>query len=321
MADTRTSLPRLSLNSKDVGKEKCDAGRYGSSGRGLVVEVDVTGRRRVFWESRKMGVPIGSDSREVAWRCVSDTSKSLKWVPKDMATKTGLGFETSPVLIDSIKGPFFPVSSGPCVSEVDVGPSHGVGGSAQAQARLYELSGASARCVMPLMEADAPVLVGVSSGEPTTSSGEADDHSSAGASTDEFAAASSEAEESSSADLCSDEVAGKADGPPDVGISSGEPAAPQDESVDRLTTDTNSSESERSFSRTAGECALYDLNLSLSRTGFVVLGDKEGIEGGLDSCLPTDAIVSEQPRLAELPMKALCAVPGMSNYMEEDFNL
>ena len=49
LADTRISLPRLSLNSKNVGKEKkCDAGRYGWSRRGLVVEVDVTGRRWVF---------------------------------------------------------------------------------------------------------------------------------------------------------------------------------------------------------------------------------------------------------------------------------
>ena len=84
VADTRTSFPRFSLNSKNVGKgKKCDAGRYGWSGRGLVVEVDVTGRRRVFWESRKGGVSKGrSDSREVAWECVSDSSKSLKWVPK-----------------------------------------------------------------------------------------------------------------------------------------------------------------------------------------------------------------------------------------------
>ena len=68
LADSRTSLPRLRLNSNNVGKEKkCDAGSYDWSGRGLIVEVDVTGRRRVFWESRKGGVPIGSDSREVAW--------------------------------------------------------------------------------------------------------------------------------------------------------------------------------------------------------------------------------------------------------------
>ena len=322
LADTRISLPRLSLNSKNVGKEKkCDAGRYGWSGRGLVVEVDVTGRRRVFWESRKGGVSKGSDSREDAWGCVSDTSKSLKWVPKGIATETGLGFGTSPVMIDPLKCPFFPVSSGPCLSEVGEGPSHGKGGSAQAQARLFEMIGASARCAMPLVEADALVLVGVSSGEPTATSGEADDHSGAGASSDELAVASGEAEGSSSANLSSDKVAGKADGPPDVGISSDELAAPQVESDDRLSTDTSSGESERLFSRPSGECALYDLNLSLSRTGFVALGDKEGNEGGLDSCLPTDAFVFEQPRLAELPMKALCAVPGVSNYMEEDFNL
>ena len=35
--------------------------------------------------------------------------------------------------------------------------------------------------------------------------------------------------------------------------------------------------------------------------------------------MPTDAFEFEQPRLAELPMKALCAVPGVSNYVEEDF--
>ena len=89
LVDTRMSLPRLSLNSKNVGKEKeCEAGRYGWSGRGLVVEIDVTGRRRVFWESRKGEVSKGRDSREVAWGGVSDTSKSLKWVPKGNASKT-----------------------------------------------------------------------------------------------------------------------------------------------------------------------------------------------------------------------------------------
>ena len=221
LADSRTSLPRLSLNSKNVGKEKkCVAGSYGWSGRGLVVEVDVTGRRRVFWESRKGGVPKGRDSRVTAGRSVSDTSKPFKWVPKSMATETGLGFGTSPGF-DSFKGPFFPVSSGPCASEVDVGPSQGVGGSAQAQARLFELSGASARCGLPLMEADAPALVGVCSGEPMKSSEVADDLSGAGASTDEIAVASGEAEGFSSADLCSDEAAGKSDGLPDVGNSSG----------------------------------------------------------------------------------------------------
>ena len=174
---------------------------------------------------------------------------------------------------------------------------------------------------MSLVEADAPVLVGISSGEPTTTSGEADDHFGTSTFSDELVAASGEVDGSSSADLSSDEFAGKADGPPDVGISSDELAAPQVELDDRLSTETSSGESDRVFSRPSGECALYDLNLSLSRTGIVALGDNEGNEGGLDSCLPTDAFVSEQPRLAKLPMKALCVVPGVSNYMEEDFNL
>ena len=67
VADTRTIFPRFNLNSKNVGKgKKCDAERYGWLGRSLVVEADVTGRRRVFWESRKGGVSKGrSDSWEV----------------------------------------------------------------------------------------------------------------------------------------------------------------------------------------------------------------------------------------------------------------
>ena len=67
VADTRTSIPRISLNSKNVGKgKKCDAGSYGWSRRSLVMKVDGTGRRRVFWESKKGGVSKGrSDSWEV----------------------------------------------------------------------------------------------------------------------------------------------------------------------------------------------------------------------------------------------------------------
>ena len=227
LADTRMSLPRLSLNSKNVGKEKeCEAGRYGWSGRGLVMEIDVTRRRRVIWESRKGGVSKGSDSREVAWGGVSDTSKSLKWVPKGNASKTGLGFGTSPVMIDPFLSPFVPVSSGPCLPEVGEGLSHGKGGSAQTQESFFVKFGASAQCAVSLVEADAPVRVGVSSGEPTSTSGEADGHSGAGAFSGELAAASGEAFGSSSADLNSDEFAGKAGGLSDVGISSDELAAP-----------------------------------------------------------------------------------------------
>ena len=53
----------------------------------------------------------------------------------------------------------------------------------------------------------------------------------------------------------------------------------------------------------------------------MVLGDQEGDEGGLDSLMPIAALESEQPRLAELPTKALCAVPGASVLVEEEWNV
>ena len=50
LADNRISFPSISLNLKDYEKgKKSDARRSCWSGRGLVVEVDVIGRRRVFW--------------------------------------------------------------------------------------------------------------------------------------------------------------------------------------------------------------------------------------------------------------------------------
>ena len=135
VADTRTSFPRISLNSKNVGKgKKGDAGSYGWSGRSLVVEVDGTGRRRVFWESRNGGVSKGrNDSREAAWECVSDSLKSLKWIPKGViqdASKFGLGLRTSPVMTDPPKYLFFPVSSGPSLFEVGEASLAGKGGLA-----------------------------------------------------------------------------------------------------------------------------------------------------------------------------------------------
>ena len=45
---------------------------------------------------------------------------------------------------------------------------------------LFDKFGASARCAMSLVEADAPVLVGSSSDEPTMPLGEADDPPCAG---------------------------------------------------------------------------------------------------------------------------------------------
>ena len=81
--------------------------------------------------------------------------------------------------------PLDPVPSGPCSPEMGEGPSHGMEGSAQTQAVK---SGASARCTVALVEADAPDLAGDSSGDPTSTTGEADGLPGAGASSGELAA-------------------------------------------------------------------------------------------------------------------------------------
>ena len=180
----------------------------------------------------------------------------------------------------------------------------------------FDESGASARCAMSMVVADAPIFVGSNSGEPTSAPGKVDDQPCAGSYSDELAMTSSEIDGSSAAGNSSDELVGKADGLPNAGTRSDELAAPRDELEDRLSTGTSSGESDTVSS---SECSLSDLKLSFSRTGIVALGDNEGDEGGLDSCLLTDAFEFEQLRLMELPLKALCAVPGVSN-LEEDFN-
>ena len=223
-------------------------------------------------------------------------------------------------MTDPLKSPFLPVSSGPSLLEVDEGSFAGKESSAQAPMKSFGELGSSARCVRFLTEADDPVFVGSSSSEPPTTLGEVDDHPGAGTFSGELAMTPGEADGSSSAGNSSDELTGKVDGHIDAGISSDELATPQEEVVDRLSTRSCSGVSEMVLSRLSGECSLSDLNLSISRTGIVALGDNEGNGGGLDSCLPTDAFEVEHPRLVELPKKALCAAPGVSNYVEEDFN-
>ncbi|KAK9992731.1 hypothetical protein SO802_027716 [Lithocarpus litseifolius] len=66
LAETRMHFPSSSLNSKAVGKGKKSAVR-GWSGRGLVVEVDVTGRRRVSWDRKKGVQRLRWVSRAVEW--------------------------------------------------------------------------------------------------------------------------------------------------------------------------------------------------------------------------------------------------------------
>ena len=97
LADPRISVPSSSLNSKVFDRRKKCAGW---SRRSLVVEVDVIGRRRVFWE-RKRGGGTKSRlvSRAVGRESVTDVSNSLKWVPKGFkraAVKPYLGLGTSP---------------------------------------------------------------------------------------------------------------------------------------------------------------------------------------------------------------------------------
>ena len=54
LAEPRIRVPSISLNSKVHDKrKKSDVGSSGWAGRSLVVEVDVTGKRRVSWEREK----------------------------------------------------------------------------------------------------------------------------------------------------------------------------------------------------------------------------------------------------------------------------
>ena len=80
LVDTRISFPSISLNSKDYEKGKqSDARRSCWSGRGLVVEVDVIGRRRVFWERKKGGgTKCRGESQAAEWESITEASKALK---------------------------------------------------------------------------------------------------------------------------------------------------------------------------------------------------------------------------------------------------
>ena len=105
LADTRIRFPSISLNSKDYEKgKKSDARRSGWSGRGLVVEVDVIGRRRVFWDRRKGGdTKIRGESRAAE----IEASKALKWVLQAVV-KPNMALGTSPALTDTSVSLFRP---------------------------------------------------------------------------------------------------------------------------------------------------------------------------------------------------------------------
>ena len=148
LVDPRISVPSISLNSKVYDKrKKSDVWSLSWSGRGLVVEVDVIGRRWVFWERKRGGGTKHRDvSRAVGRVSITELSKSLKWVPKGFkrAVKPYLGLGTSPELTDPSVGFLKPVFSSPSTFEVGEGSLAGEGGSAQAPLMAVPGSGVTA---------------------------------------------------------------------------------------------------------------------------------------------------------------------------------
>ena len=136
------------MNSKVHDKrKKSDVGSSGWAGRSLVVEVDVTGRRRVSWErKRRNGMWLSDAPRAAGRERATDLSKSLLWVPKGSkrAVKPFVGLGTSPDLTDQSVGLLKPIFSGPSTFEVGEGSMAGVGGPAQASLKVASGSGATA---------------------------------------------------------------------------------------------------------------------------------------------------------------------------------
>ena len=179
-----------------------------------------------------------------------------------------------------------------------------------------------------MVEAEDNFVVGSSSGEPSSPSGEADGSYLAGSS-DELLSYLGKADGPYDAGTSSVELAaslGKAGDPSSTGISSMESPFSLGKSDELSSVGTSSGElmafpgkADLVFPRPLVECLLSVLFLSFLRAGLVVLGDQEGDDGGLVSLTPFAALDSQQPKLAELPTKALCAVPGASVLAEEEW--
>ena len=171
-----------------------------------------------------------------------------------------------------------------------------------------------------LVEADESFVAGSSSGEPSAPSDETDGLV---GSSDELLLG--KADGPCDAGSCSGEVAaslGKAGDPSAVGISPIESPVSLGKSGDLSSAGTSSGElmvvpgkADLVFLRSSVEFFLSTLLLSLMKVGFMVLGDQEGDNGGLVSLTALDF---EQSRLAESPMKAVCAVSGASVLGEEE---
>ena len=189
LADTRLCFPSISLNSKDYDKgKKSDARRSCWSGRGLVVEVAVIGRRWVFWDRKKEGdTKCRGESR------VADivTSKAFKWVPrstKQAVVKPFMGLGTSPELTDTSVGHF----SGPRLFEVGESSWAGEGALAQVPLEADIVTRVSGRCTLSsvepsLVSGEADVFTGTSSDEPTLTPGKDDGPFCIGTCSDEHA--------------------------------------------------------------------------------------------------------------------------------------
>ena len=331
LADPRIRVPSISLNSKVQDKrKKSDVGSSGWSGRSLVVEVDVTGRRRVSWErKRRDGTWLSDVPRAAGRERATELPKSLIWVSKGLkrAVKPFVGLGTSPDSIDPSVGLLKSVFSSPSTFEVGEGSLAGVGGPAQASMMVGPGSGDTAWSTGFSEEADETSAAGSSSGEPSAPSGETDSPSLA-SSSDELLSHLGKADGPCDASTCSVEVVaslGKAGDPSAAGISSIESPISLGKSGDLSSAGTSSGElmvvsgkADLVFSRPLVEYFLSTLLLSFLKARLVVLGDQEGDNGGLVSLTALD---SEQSKLAESPTKAVCAVSGASVLGEEEWSV
>ena len=312
-----------SLNSKIHDKrKKNDVGSAGWAGRCLVVEVDVTGRRRVSWErkSRKR-TWIREAPRAAGKESAPDLSKSLLWVPKGSkrAAKPLVGLGSSPALNVQNLGPSKSIFSGPSIFEVGEGSLAGVGGPAQSSFLGVDGSGDTDWSPGLIDEDEELSVNGCCSGELPASSDLPGDP--AGSSDEPLQgvgdAVSFPGEVAASLGKAGDpSVAGKCaiGSPVSLGMSG-----------DLFSAGPSSGElmevpgkADLKFLGLSVELFLSTLLLSFMKAGFVVRGEQERGSGGLVSITALD---SEHSSLAESPLKDVCAVPGTSVLGEEDWSM
>ncbi|KAK9989074.1 hypothetical protein SO802_029313 [Lithocarpus litseifolius] len=186
LADFSLRFPSSILNSKAADKgKKSEVGRPCWTGRGLVVEVDVKGRRRVFWDRKKGRVKkLRWVSRDMDRGCNKGGPKDSLWATGGVIQakdKLVVGQGTSPLLADPLLGPFNSVFFGPSCFEVGECSSPGVSFLSQDHATTARLTEspqpfvlepeAPDCCAKHQMVADDPASGGFSSDEPTTAPG------------------------------------------------------------------------------------------------------------------------------------------------------